>query len=300
MTSAELNQALEHHRADYAAVMGKPFEHFYCPLLVADEEVNLCMGHVIPLSFPNCCRSQVVQRADIDNWYGSLAEADFGTLLEIQEKGLKGVIADENLRRKVDARIYVDGEDLKSYPYKGNKAADHSRITLEHEDSGDIAHFVVPKCPEELIASQGKKWNLVVDRDCRLAAFLTLVKAAYLTLFRMFGYRYALSCSGLSVGRDLLGKFFEENRHRSMTEVRKTAREFFRPYRHMVRPLQFCDGEIPRGTVEDGRIGVCFGSSGRPYAVIVWVRINQDLHAVLMPDVKHPESAEAYYGISAK
>jgi hypothetical protein len=51
----------------------------------------------------------------------------------------------------------------------------------------------------------------------------------------------------------------------------------------------------PRGTVEDGKAVGCFGSSGRPYAIVVWVRIGERFHAVLMPDIKHPDSVEAYW-----
>jgi hypothetical protein len=282
-------------REEYARKEGQPFKYFYCPILLRDEETELCMGHIIPASLPNCCRARVVQRADVDNFYGSVAEADFGTLIEARERGLHGVVSDHSLRRRLNARILVEGEECRHYTFNGQMAAGHSRITLEHQDGGDIVHLVLAKRPDELIASQGKQWNLVVERDCRISAMMTMVKAAYLTLFRMFGYRYALSASGLSVGRDMLGRFYEENRSKNLSDVRRAACAFFRPYRHMFRPVTECGGNAPRGTIEDNRAGVCFGSSGLPWAVIVWVRVDKDLLAVLMPDVKHPDSAEAYW-----
>jgi hypothetical protein len=109
------------------------------------------------------------------------------------------------------------------------------------------------------------------------------------------GYRYALSASGLAVGRDILGRFFEENRGKSPTQVREAACEFFYPYRHMVRPAVSFGGDAPHGTIEDQKAAVCFDISGRPYALIVWVRIGQTLQAVLMPEVKHPDSAKPYW-----
>lgn len=148
-----------------------------------------------------------------------------------------------------------------------------------------------------MLADQHRDWELVVERDCRLPALVSLIKSAYLGLFRMLGYRYALSASGLAVGRAILGRFYEENAGKAAHQAQEAAREFFRPYRHMVRPIVSMGevGEPPRGTVEDGRAGACFGSSGRRFALMVWVRVGEALHAVLLPEIKHPDSAEAYW-----
>ena len=40
-------ERLEALRADYAQVAGKPFSHFYCPLLFRDEHVPLCEAHIV-------------------------------------------------------------------------------------------------------------------------------------------------------------------------------------------------------------------------------------------------------------
>jgi len=194
----------------------------------------------------------------------------------------------------MNARIVVEGEEWKHYNFKGKQAADHSRIALEHEEGGDIVQLVIAKPAPELLAAQAKDWSLVVDRDFRASAFMTIVKAAYLTLFKMFGYRYALSASGLAIGRAILGQFYEENYGKPVAETRNAARAFLRPHQHMLRPVVSFGGPAPRGTIEDGRAAVCFGSCGRPFALVVWVRIDEDLYAVLMPDIKHPDSAEAY------
>jgi hypothetical protein len=78
---------------------------------------------------------------------------------------------------------------------------------------------------------------------------------------------------------------------------RKRTRAFFVPHKHMVRPVQEYRGDPPlRGTVEDNLAGVCFGSSGRPFGLVVYVRVGDDLHAVLMPAFVHPDSVEAYRG----
>ena len=166
---------------------------------------------------------------------------------------------------------------------------------LENEDTGSVHHLVLAKDPGQVVAAQGGQWGLVVEHDCRASAVVTLIKSAYLTLFFTHGYRWVLSRAGLSVGRSILGRFYEENRGRSPSDVRAAAAEFFHPYRHMVRPiLDGCGAAELRGTVEDHRGGVCFGSSGRPFAIIVCVRIGEERHAVLMPAWSHPDSAVAY------
>src|SRR5262249_1051598 len=45
---------------------------------------------------------------------------------------------------------------------------------------------------------------------------------------------------------------------------------------------------------EDNTVGVCFGSSGRPWAMMVFVRIDQDVFSVLMPAFNHVDSLDAY------
>ncbi len=46
--------------------------------------------------------------------------------------------------------------------------------------------------------------------------------------------------------------------------------------------------------MEDNRAGVCVGSSGRPFALVVCVRIDEERHAVFMPAFVHPDSVDTY------
>jgi hypothetical protein len=62
-------------RADYETVTGRPFSHFYCPILFRDEPVDLCQAHIA--AFHDSSRAGTVQRADVDNFVGSVFEADF-------------------------------------------------------------------------------------------------------------------------------------------------------------------------------------------------------------------------------
>ena len=294
MASEDVKKALVPLREDYARATGKPFRHFYCPLLLKDEATALCMGHVVNQAFPDSCRTRVVQRADVDNFYGSVAEAEFTAMLAARGAGLEGIFA-SGCSKRIKRRIVVDGEDCKYYPYRGNMNPQHSRIVLENEKGGDVQHLVLEKSNQEMLDIQHKPWSLVVECDVRVAALATLIKAAYLSLFRLFGYAWALSAAGLSIGHDLLGRFYRENVGKSLADAKEAAKSFFRPYVHMVRPILGCTGTPPRGTIEDNRAGVCFGSSGHPFAVAVCVRTGTDLHSVLMPAFDNPDSAATYW-----
>ena len=66
-----LARRLESYRLDYEQVTGKPFEHFFCPILGVDEPAELIRGHVINRAFRDAPRAWVIQRSDVDNFYGS-------------------------------------------------------------------------------------------------------------------------------------------------------------------------------------------------------------------------------------
>ena len=78
-----LGMNLEQLKADFESVGGKPFEHFYCPILHVDEDVPPIKGHVVPESLGG--RAMVLQRPDVDNGFGSFFEAEAGDAIR---KGL--------------------------------------------------------------------------------------------------------------------------------------------------------------------------------------------------------------------
>jgi len=77
LSSSDFTRRLEFLRADHERVYGRPFEHFYCPLLFRDEPVKLAKGHVYPQAFTGTDRKWTVQRKDVESWFGSMFEADF-------------------------------------------------------------------------------------------------------------------------------------------------------------------------------------------------------------------------------
>ncbi|HEX2619164.1 MAG TPA: hypothetical protein VHL11_03425, partial [Phototrophicaceae bacterium] len=66
----------------------------------------------------------------------------------------------------------------------------------------------------------------------------SLIKAAHLTLFGLFGYSYALSASGRFIGHDILGDFFSKNHTNPKKKVLENAQIFFKEFFNMVPPIE--------------------------------------------------------------
>jgi hypothetical protein len=295
--SHRIEENLKVLREDYARVEGKSFDHFFCPILFKDEDVPLCMGHIVNEAIPNSFGGCVVQRQDVDNWYGALAEADFVNHIQIRSMNPDEILGDPSSRRKYRPQMVVNGEVWEHYEYQGEKFPDHHTPVSFQIGKEKFIPWVVKKQPEEIEAQEQFPVELRLGKDCRLAAFVSLVKAAHLTLFKRMGYSYALSPSGQAIGHGMLGKFFKDQGHygrRKPREALKDAAEFFRPHVNMMRTIDGFRGSTPRGTVEDGRADFCVTAGGKRFGVIVWVRTNSLYYAVLMPFFDDVEGAVAY------
>jgi hypothetical protein len=84
-----------------------------------------------------------------------------------------------------------------------------------------------------------------------------------------------------------------ENAKKPPAEVRQAAQTFFQPDRHMVRPVDpfgviRCVGPL-RTTAQASALAAVAG----PSALLVCVRIDQNVHAVLMLAFSHSDSVAA-------
>lgn len=291
--SDTLESRLDELRNDFAGVEGMPFKHFFCPILWIDEATELCLGHVVNKAFRRSSGIRVVQRKDVDGFYGSVVEAQFEVMVASGGKSASELMFDPNLNRKIRPRITVDGEECEYYPYKGHKGPDDTLGQIRLDD-GSQMEVVLKKSPSEVAAAENGNWQVDVDRDYRIAAVATLIKAAHLTLFHMLGYSYALSAAGEYVGRQILGTFYLENREKSLKHAREAADSYFGQFATMVRPLTMVGDPPSQGTAEDNTVFVCRGTSRRPFAMGVFVRIEEQLHCVLVPAFDHPDAVPTY------
>jgi hypothetical protein len=222
-----------------------------------------------------------VQRKDVDGFFGRVFESDFARSVRVQSSSsVADVLRDPDLTKKLRPRVHIDGRECEHHHDRGDSSATHSPVLLKGHE-GDPIRLVLHKSEAEIASAQ--IIHVTAEADFRLAVLVSLIKAAYLTLFRLLGYGYALSAAGLSVGHDLLGRFYRENCGKPDVEARAAARGFFEPYVHMARPVDNIVGTPPLGTVEDHRGMVCFDGGGRPFGLIVFVRADGKLYGVLVP-----------------
>ncbi|HXQ22322.1 MAG TPA: hypothetical protein VN812_11665 [Candidatus Acidoferrales bacterium] len=276
----QLRIRLEELRADYANTQGQPFAYFYCPLLFKDEDVDLCKAHVVNQAFPKSARAWTVQRSDVDSFYGSTFEAEF-ILTQYNSVSAVEVISDRKLQSRFRAQIVREGEGIEHFPPTGGHIP--KEFTLMELQHGGQSTLVVVKTSEDgVLTYSGQRWEINFSKDMRIAALVSLIKAAHLTLFEMLGYRYAVTAGAELVGHQILGKFFSDNRGKSKGDILRNAKGFFREFQHMVRPILRCGIELA-GSVTDRTFMVCLGSTGRSWGLIVFVKTGERLHAVIVP-----------------
>jgi len=109
--------------ADYAQVTGRNFEHFMCPILFEDEDVELCQAHIVNRAF-DASKLVTIQRKDVDNWYGSMFESDFA---DMRYRGItvRHVLMDRTLAKRFPIVVLAGGEAIPSYFPTGRKIPQH-------------------------------------------------------------------------------------------------------------------------------------------------------------------------------
>lgn len=272
-------------RADYERVVGESFETFFCPILYRDENVHLCRAHVINESFRKSHRAWTIQRSDVDSFFGSVFEADF---LALQERGRHNpvdVLGDRRLSRQLQPSISVEDDEVEHYIPTGPVPDGHSRVTLETSE-GTI-EMALKIQPNELLDRAALQWDIRINKDVRLPALVSLLKAAHLTLFSLLGYSYALSAGGYFLGRTVLGDFFEAHHGTPRAMVLDAGDAHFPTFVNMVRPI-LDGGDHLLGTLSDGRF--YFVGAQEPWAMLIIIRTNDVRHAVLVPVLESPEA----------
>jgi len=211
----EVQHKLETLRSDYREVTGKSFSHFYCPILFQDQDAELCRAHIVNSAFPDSCRKWTVQRADVDSFYGSAFESDFVDLQYRSKHLTDDAIIDSLLSKKLRPKVYIEENKVEHFIASGPVPAHFTEVHVNGPD-GPVRLGLKVR-PDETLSTA--EWRIAIEKDVRLAALVSMLKAAHLTLFEMLGYRHALSAGGHFLGRNILGEFFHGNKGRSKAEI---------------------------------------------------------------------------------
>lgn len=285
----KLKSKLEKLRSDFVNIGNPPFKYFYCPIIYKDEDAKLCKAHIVNKAFKNSARKWTILRKDIDSFFGSNFEADFTLLRDAKILS----VSDKLLDKRFTPAFIANGKQVKHYLVKSEIPSNFAHI--EFTENGKTIHIGLKMSPKELNESIKKQWSIDVTTDIRIASLVSLIKSAYLTLFDTIGYRYVFSAAGEFVGRTILGKFYLKNYKNSKKVVIKNATVFFKGFVNMVRPVQTCGFNF-QGTISDRMVLICRGSSGSPWAVIVFIKTGQMLHNVMIPVFDQIDSIETFLG----
>jgi len=282
---------LEALRSDFQSVAGRPFDHFYCPILFRDEKTPLCRGHLVTSAFTGADRSWTIQRADVDAFFGSFFESEFVAIQERGKHDLLDVIKSPELSRLLRPKILVDGKEVEHYFPEGPVPSNHSEVSL-HDRDRPTTRLALKLQTSEIVESLQARWQIGFTKDVRLSALVSLLRSAHLTLFELLGYQYALSGSGHFMGNEVLGKFFMNNVGKDKPTVLAAAKEHFPEFVNLVRPVLKSPPNLT-GTSTDRLMYLCTGTP-HAWAFLLFVRAGGSMHAVIVPILEEPEGAARF------
>ena len=272
----KVKNKLQVFNSNYEAMTGEKFNHFYCPFLRVDEEVELIEAHIVNKAFSNTHRGWTVQRKDIDGFYGGKFEDGF-TKLEYKYSGLTpyDVLFDKSLEKKYNPNFFVREQKISHFHIKNDIPPEEITIATYKNENSQITLGL--KTEVEKIE---KNLEIEVSIDERVASAVSLLKAAYLTMFEMLKYNYALSPGGEFLGK-LLGKFYKQNKDFEKKVVLENAKEYFKEYANLVKPLLNNPLDF-EGTARDKRVFLV-QDQNIVWAAIVFIKTADQLHSVIVP-----------------
>ena len=298
MARKPLGTNIEDFRADFESVRGKPFEHFYCPILHVDEQAALTKGHIVPECLGG--KSKVLQRTDIDNGFGSFFESEAG---EAVLQGFDG--------NPLDVVLRGDPEEMKKVSrFKVRVRFDQKNqpIDVSSRKTGDqMGLFVARGALEKLLGELDKptrlRADLGVELDARSSILATSMRTSHLCWFQKCGYRYVFSNEGIHVAR-VLRSFYENfisprygpNKTKkgslASDQVKSEVDGYCFQFANFIRPwprssVETFPEEIQRGTLDSGHF-IALWDGNQIYGRISIVKFGSKHFGVMTPIITDP------------
>ena len=175
-------------RVDFESVTGNPFQHFFfCPILFEEEKAQLCRAHMINRRFRNSGPSWTFQQADVDAWFGTLFEDDFLALDYKDQPIIEDVLTDKAIAPRFRPRLTVDVQVLDHFLAQnrvlGTQTIGGLDVIVRKMQVG------LKLSPEEFETAINDRWEFRIDKDIRLPALASVLRAAHLTMFHLMGSR---------------------------------------------------------------------------------------------------------------
>ncbi|MCE9526744.1 MAG: hypothetical protein K8R36_11900 [Planctomycetales bacterium] len=273
-------EAVAHFANLYLKATGATPRHFVCPITLKDDpEARLCNGHILCKKLKAASRLTIPQRADIDNVFGALIEGEFVNVANLAN-------ASPSERFKMAKELKITGPTGEKMPafFAGLEAKQcFQQIELYDKEGKTVAApFLRSHSIDNGMYRQMEvEWLITVHKYAFTAA---LVKSAYLTMFKIFGYDWVLDSAGDKVRRTLASCTCETERQKAF--------EHFSEF-HGSCWITFNDSmEKTADSLGDGKLFFHYiegdAKTGMLFAVSCLFWINGKLLAVTLPSFNRP------------
>jgi hypothetical protein len=161
-----------------------------------DEPAELCRAHIVNEAL-GTCGDWIPQRKDVDNFFGSAVEADLVTIIHNRGKELTEILRDPKIKGKIKPKLIDNETPIGHYFPEPSAPPVEGHTIAKLIDNGElICNLAIKKSEEYLFSLADSDLAFVIDADFQPEVTASMIKAAHLTLFKMFGYKHVFSVTG--------------------------------------------------------------------------------------------------------
>lgn len=244
---------------------------FLCPILQKMESTELCKGHIVPESLGG--KEWVVQRKDVDNFFGSFAEAGFNHGVKLRSMKIEDAVS-YVLKYRLAKRA-----DLSLIDSTG-----HKMPVRPSKDRGEVRLIAKPSLGDNI--DPNSDLSVSMHLDVTYETLLSCLHTAHLGLFSRMKYRYAMSPQGRFIAQLLKEVYLEFSgpkaaEERTSEAKQKKLKEMCQMHESMVRPLESVVA-FHKNLLEDPfRTFIVCWCDKRPFATLHLIRAGSEWNAVM-------------------
>lgn len=166
---------------------------FVCPILLEESPgIDLIDGHVLPQSLRVASRATVLQRKDVDNFFGHAVEAELVNFVNSVTYTKAEILE----RAKGVSIVSERAGPLPLFTPTRKSAPPYPRIGLRDSRGQTIASPYVKGTMDDLGGAAGTAEIRATMSFHKPSVDAAILKAAHLALFRIAGYQWVFSAAG--------------------------------------------------------------------------------------------------------
>jgi hypothetical protein len=266
---------VEPYLADYASNIGKRPSSFFCPILLEESPgIDLIDGHILPQSLRTASRATVLQRKDVDNFFGHKVESALVEFLN----SVTYTKAEFLERAKGVAIVSKNAGPLDLFIPSSKSTPPFPKLGLKDGKGQTIASPHVKGTLDDLGGSSGSAEVRGTMSFHKSSIDAAMLKTAHLALFRLAGYQWALSSAGQFASQPLR-TFFRSAGQTS--DLGATFAEFANAFHVVLTPTFSID------TLADSKVilhdKVSDPNAVAPFAMSCVFKVNNRILIVTLP-----------------